>query len=38
MAYVMPDFHNPTGTLVGDDERRELVEAARAAGTALIVD
>jgi len=38
MAYVMPDFHNPTGTLVGDDERRELVEAARAAGTVLVVD
>src|SRR3954469_9750547 len=30
MAYVMPDFHNPTGTLVGDDQRRELVEGARA--------
>jgi DNA-binding transcriptional MocR family regulator len=38
MAYVMPDFHNPTGTLVGDEERRELVEAARAAGTVLVVD
>lgn len=38
MAYVMPDFHNPTGTLVGDDQRRELVEAARAAGTVLVAD
>jgi DNA-binding transcriptional MocR family regulator len=38
MAYVMPDFHNPTGTLVGDDERRELVEAARAAGTVVVAD
>ncbi|MBM9510339.1 MocR-like transcription factor YczR [Actinacidiphila acididurans] len=38
MAYVMPDFHNPTGTLVGDDQRRELVEAARVAGTVLVAD
>ncbi|MFF3562713.1 PLP-dependent aminotransferase family protein [Streptomyces sp. NPDC002574] len=38
MAYVMPDFHNPTGTLVPDDQRRALVEAARAAGTVLIAD
>ncbi|MDX3093198.1 PLP-dependent aminotransferase family protein [Streptomyces sp. ME01-24h] len=38
MAYVMPDFHNPTGTLVPDDQRRALVEAARAAGTVLVAD
>jgi DNA-binding transcriptional MocR family regulator len=38
MAYVMPDYHNPTGTLVGDEERRALVEAARAAGTVLVAD
>jgi DNA-binding transcriptional MocR family regulator len=38
MAYVMPDFHNPTGTLVGDEQRRELVEAARVAGTVLVAD
>jgi DNA-binding transcriptional MocR family regulator len=38
MAYVMPDFHNPTGTLVGDDQRRALVEAARAAGTVVVAD
>lgn len=38
MAYVMPDYHNPTGTLVGDEERRELVEAARAAGTVVVAD
>jgi DNA-binding transcriptional MocR family regulator len=38
MAYVMPDFHNPTGTLVGDEQRRALVEAARAAGTVLVAD
>ncbi|WP_335976072.1 MocR-like transcription factor YczR [Streptomyces sp. CA2R106] len=38
MVYVMPDFHNPTGTLVGDDERRELVEAARVAGATVVAD
>ncbi|MEE4542827.1 PLP-dependent aminotransferase family protein [Streptomyces sp. V4-01] len=38
MAYVMPDFHNPTGTLIGDDQRRDLVEAARAAGTVVVAD
>ncbi|MFI1098071.1 PLP-dependent aminotransferase family protein [Streptomyces sp. NPDC020917] len=38
MAYVMPDYHNPTGTLVGDEQRRALVEAARAAGTVVVAD
>jgi DNA-binding transcriptional MocR family regulator len=38
MVYVQPDYHNPTGTLVGDDQRRELVEAARAAGTVVVAD
>ncbi|MDT0343765.1 MocR-like transcription factor YczR [Streptomyces litchfieldiae] len=38
IAYVMADFHNPTGALAGDEQRRELVAAARAAGTVLVVD
>ncbi|CCB78088.1 MULTISPECIES: MocR-like transcription factor YczR [Streptomycetaceae] len=38
MAYVIPDFHNPTGALPGDDQRRELVETARAAGVAVVAD
>ncbi|WP_030728060.1 PLP-dependent aminotransferase family protein [Streptomyces sp. NRRL F-2890] len=38
MAYVVADFHNPTGALAGDEQRRELVAAARAAGTVLVVD
>lgn len=38
MAYVVPDFHNPTGVLVGEDRRRGLVAAARAAGTVLVAD
>lgn len=38
MAYVIADFHNPTGALASEEQRRELVEAARAAGTVLVAD
>ncbi|MGP3970559.1 MocR-like transcription factor YczR [Streptomyces sp. 6N223] len=38
MAYVVADFHNPTGALIPDSQRGELVAAARAAGTVLVVD
>lgn len=38
LGYVVADFHNPTGALVPEDQRRELVAAARAAGTSLVVD
>ncbi|MFF9481719.1 PLP-dependent aminotransferase family protein [Streptomyces sp. NPDC014733] len=38
MAYVVADFHNPTGTLATEDQRRRMVDAARAAGTLLVVD
>ena len=38
MAYVVADFHNPTGTLASEDQRRRLVDAARSAGTLLVVD
>ncbi len=38
MVYVQPDYHNPTGTLVSDEQRRDLVEAARAAGTVIVAD
>lgn len=38
MAYVVPDFHNPTGRLMTDFQRRRLVRAAAAAGTVLVVD
>ena len=38
MAYVVPDFHNPTGQLMPDVQRRQLVRAAAAAGTVLVVD
>lgn len=38
VAYVVPDFHNPTGQLMPDLQRRQLVRAAAAAGTVLVVD
>ncbi|THA27396.1 PLP-dependent aminotransferase family protein [Streptomyces sp. RKND-216] len=38
MAYVIPDFQNPTGVLVDDEQRRDLVTAARAVGTLLVAD
>ncbi|WKU43842.1 PLP-dependent aminotransferase family protein [Streptomyces sp. VNUA116] len=38
MAYVIGDFHNPTGALATEEQRRQLVEAARAAGTLLVAD
>ncbi|MFE2728868.1 PLP-dependent aminotransferase family protein [Kitasatospora sp. NPDC059327] len=37
-AYVIPDFHNPTGALVPEERRRELLAAARAAGTLVLAD
>ncbi|MFJ9953339.1 PLP-dependent aminotransferase family protein [Kitasatospora sp. NPDC091207] len=37
-AYVIPDFHNPTGALVPEEQRRELLAAARAAGTVVLAD
>ncbi|MYV61715.1 aminotransferase class I/II-fold pyridoxal phosphate-dependent enzyme, partial [Streptomyces sp. SID4931] len=38
LAYVVADFHNPTGALADEQQRRDLVEAARSAGTVLVVD
>ncbi|UCM86752.1 MocR-like transcription factor YczR [Streptomyces marincola] len=38
LAYVMADYHNPTGALTDEERRRDLVAAARAAGTLLVVD
>jgi 2-aminoadipate transaminase len=37
-AYTVPNFSNPTGRLVGLEERRALVDAAEAAGTWLVED
>ncbi|MEV7776081.1 PLP-dependent aminotransferase family protein [Kitasatospora sp. NPDC086791] len=38
LAYVIPDFHNPTGALIDEEQRRELLAAARAAGSIVLVD
>ncbi|MBO1331504.1 PLP-dependent aminotransferase family protein [Streptomyces sp. VRA16 Mangrove soil] len=38
LAYVVADFHNPTGALADEEQRRCLVDAARSAGTVLVVD
>lgn len=38
VAYLVPDFHNPTGASLPVDARPRLVEQARRAGTTLIVD
>ncbi|NJQ00251.1 SCO1417 family MocR-like transcription factor [Streptomyces zingiberis] len=38
LAYVVADFHNPTGAVASEEQRRELVAAARSSGTVLVVD
>ncbi|MFR9726399.1 PLP-dependent aminotransferase family protein [Streptomyces sp. MS19] len=38
LAYVVADYHNPTGALADDERRRGLIAAARASGTVLIAD
>lgn len=37
-AYLMPDFHNPTGLLLDDDQRARLGKALVRAGATAIVD
>lgn len=37
-AYLVPDFHNPTGRLMPDEVRRELAELLRRSGCVAIVD
>ena len=38
LAYLMPDFHNPVGHLMGARDRAALATAAAAVGTRLIID
>lgn len=38
LAYLMPDFHNPTGLLMDDDERGRLAGALRRSRTLPVVD
>jgi DNA-binding transcriptional MocR family regulator len=37
-AYLMPDFHHPTGQLMPEDTRAAIVKAAESAGVAVVVD
>ncbi len=36
VSYLVPDFHNPTGELVGDRERKTLASRGRRLGTVVI--
>src|SRR4051794_5330575 len=38
LAYLTPNFHNPTGALVPAAARREVLRTARQTGTAVVVD
>ncbi|WP_405977878.1 PLP-dependent aminotransferase family protein [Streptomyces sp. NBC_00158] len=38
LAYAVPDFHNPTGSLMPQEQRLRLLAATRATGTWLVVD
>lgn len=38
LAYLIPDFHNPTGASLPDDQRARIAATARSAGTHLVVD
>lgn len=38
LAYVMPDFQNPTGMLLDEPQRRRLAVGLRQAGTVALVD
>jgi DNA-binding transcriptional MocR family regulator len=38
VAYLMPDFHNPTGRSMPPDQRQRVIALAAAAGTTLIAD
>jgi DNA-binding transcriptional MocR family regulator len=36
--YLIPDFHNPTGVLRSDQERRHVADALRRSGTTALID
>ncbi|MER5631732.1 PLP-dependent aminotransferase family protein [Streptomyces nitrosporeus] len=38
LAYLIPDFHNPTGLLMGDEDREELRHRLRAHDTMIVFD
>jgi DNA-binding transcriptional MocR family regulator len=38
LAYLTPDFHNPTGALIPESDRREVLRVARQTGTTVVID
>ncbi|MEV0604720.1 PLP-dependent aminotransferase family protein [Streptomyces sp. NPDC050315] len=38
LAYLIPDFHNPVGCLMPDEQRSEILRATSRTGTWLIID
>lgn len=38
LAHLQPDFHNPTGHLMGDEDRARLAGLLRTSGTRAVVD
>lgn len=38
LAYLIPDFNNPTGQLLGNAGRSAIVDAARRSGTLIVAD
>jgi len=38
LAYLIPDFHNPTGVLIGDGAREAVFAVARQTSTTVVVD
>jgi DNA-binding transcriptional MocR family regulator len=38
IAYLTPDFHNPTGALIPEADRREVLKVARQTGTTVVID
>lgn len=38
LAYLIPDFHNPTGCLMPEEERMRTLRAAQRSGTWLVID
>ncbi len=38
LAYLMPDFHNPTGQVMAAGDRERMLDAAAARGTVVVAD
>lgn len=38
VAYLIPDFHNPTGALRSDQDRRRVADALRRSATTAVID